>query len=332
VGTVSNVLNKPEQVAAPTRQRVQVAIKELGFVRHEAARQLRAGRSRTVGLLVLDVQNPFFTDVAIGVEAAVAAAGLTVVLCNSAADPARENHYLAMLQEQRAYGILMTPVRGTSAKIRDLRRQGTAIVLVDRASRGQQCSVSVDDVSGGELAVGHLLDQGHRRIAFVGGPVTIQQVKDRLEGARRAIQARGLSESALVVVPTQDLTVAAGLIAGEEIATTAARRRPTAAFCANDLLALGLLQDATSRGRLVPDDLAIVGYDDIIYAAAAAVPLTSVRQPRAELGNTAGELLIDEVTNPATHRHQQVVFQPELVVRASTSPARAKRAPSRRSS
>jgi LacI family transcriptional regulator len=319
VGTVSNVLNRPDRVASATRLRVQAAIKELGFVRHEAARQLRAGGSRTVGLLVLDVRNPFFTDVSTGVEAAVAAAGLTVVLCDSAGDPTRENHYLAMLQEQRAYGVLMTPVRGTTAKMRDLRRQGTAIVLVDRAARGQQCSVSVDDIAGGELAVAHLLDEGHRRIAFIGGPADIRQVQDRLAGARQAVRAHGLRDSALTVVPTADLSVASGVDAGRRIAAVDARRRPTAAFCANDLLALGVLQDATGRGSLVPDDLAIVGYDDIIYAAAAAVPLTSVRQPRAELGQAAGELLIEEVTNPAAHQHQQILFQPELVARASTS-------------
>jgi LacI family transcriptional regulator len=318
VGTVSNVLNRPDRVSPPTRTRVLDAITELGFVRNEAARQLRAGRSRMIGLLVLDVRNPFFTDVAAGVEAAAAEAGLSVILCNSGDDDKRESHYLSLLQEQRAYGILMTPVLDDNPQVRELRRRGTAVVFVDRGASGQQCSASVDDVAGGELATTHLIEQGHRRIAFVGGPVSLNQVHDRLDGARRAVRLAGLSESTITVIETPGLTVQAGLRTGERIAAMPARRRPTAAFCANDLLALGLLQDLTKRGRRVPDDLAIIGYDDIDFAEAAAVPLTSIRQPRSQLGRAAAQLLIEEVSAPESHRHRQVVFQPDLVIRAST--------------
>ena len=178
----------------------------------------------------------------------------------------------------------------------------------------------MDDLVGGELASSHLVGLGHRRIAFVGGPPTFKQVADRLAGARQAVHAAGLEPSALTVIPTAALTVAQGRSAGGTIAAEPAHRRPTAVFCANDLLALGVLQEMTRRRLAVPDDVAIVGYDDIEFAAAAAVPLSSIRQPRAQLGEAATTLLVDEATAPQQHRHRQVVFAPDLVVRASTVP------------
>jgi LacI family transcriptional regulator len=320
LGTVSNVLNRPDRVAPATRDRVMQAIRELGFVRNEAARQLRAGRSRTIGLVVLDVRNPFFTDLAKGVETTAGKSGLAVILCNSNDDDEREQHYLSVLQEQRAFGILITPVGKVTEAIEAIRRKGTPVVLVDRGSNRRQCSVSVNDRVGGELAVAHLIEQGHTRIGFVGGPMSINQVSERLAGARAAIEAAGLRDDALVVIETPRLDVASGRATGDEIAALPARRRPTAVFCANDLLALGLLQDTTRRKKSVPGDLAIVGYDDIEFAAAAAVPLTSVRQPRAQLGQAAMELLLEEATELEAHQHRQIVFEPELVVRESTRP------------
>ena len=319
LGTVSNVLNRPDRVAPATRDRVMLAIRDLGFVRNEAARQLRAGRSRTIGLVVLDVGNPFFTDLARGVEATAGRSGLSVVLCNSNEDVDREGHYLSLLQEQRAFGILITPVARSQPMIEAVRRMGTPVVLVDRGSNRRQCSVSVNDKVGGELAAAHLVAQGHRRIAFVGGPLSLNQVAERLAGARDAVRAAGLDDDAVTVLETPRLDVASGRDSGAQLAALPARTRPTAALCANDLLALGLLQDCTQRRWSVPDDLAIVGYDDIDFASAAAVPLTSVRQPRAQLGQAAMELLLEEANDPTHHRHRQVVFEPELVVRESTA-------------
>jgi LacI family transcriptional regulator len=318
LGTVSNVLNRPERVGVETRERVLRAIEELGFVRNEAARQLRAGQSRTIGLLVLDIGNPFFTDIAAGVERAATVAGLSVVLCNSGENPEREDHYLNLLQEQRAYGILVTPVTEKYTRIEEIRKRGTPTVLVDRGSSRRQCSVSVNDVVGGELATAHLLSQGHERIAFAGGPFKINQMADRLAGMREAYSAAGVSEAKIELVETATLKVASGRDAGARILAMPQRRRPTAVFCGNDLVALGLLQELTRLRVSVPGDIAIVGYDDIDFAGAAAVPLTSIRQPRSQLGQAATELLIEEVSAPETHRHRQVVFEPELVVRASS--------------
>jgi LacI family transcriptional regulator, galactose operon repressor len=329
LGTVSNVLNRPDIVAEPTRSRVQAAIKQLGFIRNESARQLRAGRSRTIGLVVLDVANPFFTDVARGVEDEASASGLAVILCNTDDQQAKETHYLELLEEHRVQGILITPVSAAGTRLARLQRRGTPVVLVDSRSptRGQ-CSVSVDDVLGGELALAHLLEGGHERLAFVGGPASIRQVADRREGALRALQQAGRGDGELHMIDTPALNVAAGKWAGAAIAELPAGRRPTGVFCANDLLALGVLQEMTARRIRVPESLAIVGYDDIDFAAAAAVPLTSVRQPRQQLGRTAAQLLLDEALGEGSHQHRQVVFEPELVIRRSSQarPRRARRA------
>src|ERR1700761_5188190 len=319
VATVSNVLNRPEIVARPTRDRVNASIRELNFVRNESARQLRAGRSRTIGLVVLDVTNPFFTDLARGVEDEANKAGLAVILCNSDDQERKEQRYLELLEEHRVQGVLITPVVGAGSRLAGLQRRGTPVVLVDsRAPSRGQCSVAVDDVLGGDLAVSHLLSAGHERISYVSGPATIRQVADRYEGALRALRRAGRDASELPVIDVGSLNVAGGQKGGAEIAARRAADRPTAVFCTNDLIALGVLQEMTRHRIRVPEDISIVGYDDIDFAAAAAVPLTSVRQPRQQLGRTAARMLLEEAAADETHQHQQVIFEPELIPRQTT--------------
>ncbi|MEU8607589.1 LacI family DNA-binding transcriptional regulator [Actinoplanes sp. NPDC048791] len=318
LGTVSNVMNRPEVVSPTTRERVERAMVELGFVRNESARQLRAGTSRTLAYVMLDGSNPFFHDVAQGIELAAEDADLSLFICNSNGRAEREEVHLDRLMQQRVQGILITPVNPDAPHLAEISRRGIPVVIVDRVGAGGLfCSVAVDDVLGGRIAVEHLAEQGHTRVAVVGGPESIGQVRERVEGARQIWAELGLPPEDLIHLPTAGLTVAEGRSAGERLAGIPARRRPTAAFCANDLLALGLLQQSIGAGLRVPEELAIVGFDDIEFAAAAAVPLTSVRQPRQELGRAAAQLVIDEATNPE-HVHQQPLFVPELVARAST--------------
>jgi LacI family transcriptional regulator len=316
VGTVSNVLNRPHAVAPTTRERVLAAIAELGYVPHGAARTLKAGRSRMIGLVVPDITNPFFADIARGAERVADEHGLVVALYNSADSVAREVRYIGRLEEQRTEGVLITPVGTPAPQLDGMRRRGTPVVLVDRAPGPPKvCSVAVDDTVGGALAVDHLLAQGHTAVAFVGGPLSITQIGERLGGARARAERAGVE---LDVIETARLDVTSGREAGAELATRPRDQRPTAVFCANDLIALGVLQAATREGLRIPEDLAIIGYDDIDYAAAAAVPLSSVRQPREQLGRVAAELLFAEIAGSSDHHHQQVVFQPELVARRST--------------
>ena len=293
------------------------AIDELGFVRNEAARRLRGAGSRTLAYVVLDAANPFFTDVARGVQDAADTAGLVVYLCDSGQGTDRQNAYLDLLEQQRVLGVLITPVDPHDPRISTLGGRGMPVVLVDRVAGPGLCSVSVDDVLGGELAVTHLLDSGHRRIAFVGGPRRIGQVADRITGAEQAIAAAGTGE--LLVHGDRDAEHRRGP-PGRRTAGRAAgvrdARPPRSA--ATTWSRSGCCSRWRSSGSRVPADLAIVGYDDVEFAQAAAVPLTSVSQPRQLLGRTAAELLLAEAGGDPDHEHRQVVFSPELVVRAST--------------
>jgi LacI family transcriptional regulator len=327
VGTVSNVVNSSAVVSEATRTRVEDAIAKLGWVRNESARQLRAGRSRSIGMVVMDIGNPFFTDIVGGVEDYVQDLGFTVQLGNSAQQASRELRQLKLFEEQRVRGVMLAPIGGIGERVARLRRQGIPVVLVDRAEGADICSVSVDDVEGGRLAVSHLVDLGHEQVAFVGGPSSLRQVRDRALGAQLAV-SRLDAAGALLTLSTQRLDTESGVAAAGELALMSPPERPTAVFAANDLLAIGLLQGFVTHGLRVPQDIAIIGYDDIAFAAGAAVPLSSIRQPRRLLGRRAAELLFLEVEaleQDLPHQHQQVEFLPELVVRRSTVGARGGR-------
>ena len=321
VGTVSNVLNSPNLVSEQTAARVQDAIDKLGWVRNESARQLRAGRSNSIGFVVMDISNPFFTDILRGVEDEVLGAGYSVQVGNSALDPAREEAQLHLFEQQRVRGVLLAPIGDSSDRVAQMRRRGIPVVVLDRAGQASNvCSVSVDDVEGGRLALDHLIGLGHRNIAVVGGPGALQQVKDRRLGAAMASSSHP-ERIHLLTLSTARLDVDSGVRAAEELVTLPDAERPTAVFAANDLLAIGMLQGLMTGGLRVPDDVAIIGYDDIAFAAAAAVPLSAVRQPRALLGQKAAQLLFAEINaaeSDEAHDHEQVLFTPELVVRRST--------------
>jgi len=318
LGTVSNVLKRPEIVAEETRERVKSAIEEIGFVRNGSARQLRAGRSQHIGLIVLDVANPFFTEVARGVEDLANQAGYVVILCNSDDSVEKENHYLYVLEEQRALGVLITPVQNDAGYLQRFRQRGIAVVLLDRPSRSKDlCSVSVDDVRGGEIAAGHLLEEGYRCIGFVHGPLSIRQIADRRRGVIRAVKTAGFDpDHAIVDITTHAQSAREGEECVEKL--LGGSIKPTAVFCANDLLALGLMRGLIKRGISIPGDMALVGYDDVEFASVLSTPLTSIRQPKYELGRAAAELLLDEANNPTSHQHKHIVYQPELIVRESS--------------
>ncbi|WP_136611175.1 LacI family DNA-binding transcriptional regulator [Sinomonas albida] len=318
VGTVSNVLNRPDIVRAATVERVHAAIKELGFVRNDAARQLRAGRSTTIGLVVLDVRNPFFTDVARGAEDEAGRDGLSVVMANSDESPDREAAHVDYFETQRVLGLLISPIGDLGERLERLRIAGTPAVLVDRVAGSRSLSsVAVDDVAGGRLAAEHVLSLGRRRLAFVGGPADLAQMHDRLSGAREAASA--VEGARVEAIETAGLGFDDGRRAARALLARVPGDRPDAILAGNDLTAIGALQVLMGEGGLrVPEDIAIVGYDDIDFASAAVVPLSSVRQPRELIGQTAVRILREEAEDPSL-APRNLVFEPELVVRASTA-------------
>lgn len=318
IGTVSNVLNHPDRVSEKTRERVQEAIHAVGYVRNDSARQLREGQSRTVAVVVLDVANPFFTDVVTGVEEVTDGRGSVVTVANSGDRQDREQRHLGVFLEQRVQGLLITPIahdERPSIAFRRFTERGIPVVLVDRrATDASMCSVAVDDVSGGRMAGQHLVEIGRERVAFLGGPPELPQVRDRLAGLREGLSSRELDPR---VVEPESLTLAGGYGAVDRLLD----RHPEtdAVFAANDLVALGALRRLGELGRRVPDDVALIGYDDIQFARAAATPLTSVRQPREDLGRTAAHLLFEEVDEGLDHDHRTIEFTPELIIRRSTT-------------
>lgn len=314
IGTVSNVLNRPEVVSPSTLSRVQSTIKDLGFVPNGVARQLRSGYSRTLGLVVPDVGNPFFTEVARGVEDAARKRDYAVFLCNSDESLEKEDRYINVLIEQHVRGVLITPADIKADRIDALRARGICVTLLDRELKGEnQCSVSVDDVHGGQIAVEYLASLGHKRIAWVRGPEKIPQVADRGEGVAKAAK--------LVNVEIDHIEVPLMNTANGEEAVNyllALKSLPTAVFCANDLLALGVMRGLLNNGIQIPDQVAVLGYDDIQFAPSAVVPLSSISQPAYQIGVTAADLILSECESDGDHVHQQIKFQPRLIERASS--------------
>jgi LacI family transcriptional regulator len=314
VGTVSNVLNRPDVVAPETLARVQATIKELGFVPNGFARHLRSGQSRTLGLIVPDVANPFFTEVARGVEDAASKRDYAVFLCNSDESASKEDRYINVLIQQQVRGVLITPADMKSDRLEVMRERGIAVTLLDREIKGRkQCSVSVDDVHGGQIAIEYLAGLGHKNIAWVCGPESIPQVADRGAGVTKAAKVAG-AKIETVRVPL--MNAAKGEEAAKKILELDVM--PTAIFCANDLLALGVMRALLANKVRIPEQVSVLGYDNIEFAPSAAVPLSSIAQPSYQMGVTAADLLLNECEDGENHEHQQIRFQPQLVERAST--------------
>ncbi len=323
LGTASNVLNRPDRVAPATRERVLEVIERLGFVRSSAAHQMRSGNSQCFGAVVLDAANPFATETVRGLEDVVHEHGCAVYLCSTDGSPDREARYLRLLEEQRVQGILITPATRSIRHLQTLRDRGTLVVLLDRRSAdGDLCSVSVDHAHGGELAARHLFELGHRRISFINGPLHLSQCAERRRGMRRAAREAGFDPDESIVEYTIDPITAFEQAELNVDALLAIEDRPTAVVCVNDQVAFTVLRALAQRRVRVPRDISVVGYDDVEFAAMLTPALTSIRQPKYEVGRAAAQLLLAETMDP-NHRHDDIRFEPELIERQSTT-ARAR--------
>ena len=321
LGTVSNVLNDPERVAPATRNRVLKAIETTGFVRNIAARQLRGGGSKAVGIVILDSSNPFLTEMIRGAEDALRQEGYLLIACSTDGSNDREAMYLRHLEEHQVEGVLITPSNDDLEQIIDFHDRGTPVVLVDRESHsGELCSVTVDDVRGGSIAVSHLIDEGHTKILFINGPTTIRQCRDRRAGVDVALKSLKKVEEAdwieVVDLEVPSLSIASG----EEISIELIDLDPTitAIMCANDLVAIGVMRGLARSGADLLSRVALVGYDDITFSSLVSPALTSVHQPQYDLGYAAARLLLEELGD-SNHRHHEIRFTPDLVVRESSS-------------
>jgi LacI family transcriptional regulator len=315
VGTASNVLNRPGLVAPETVKRVQQVMDELGYIPNGYVKQMSVGHSRTLGLVVPNVFNPFFAEVARGVEDAAAKKNYAVFICNTDESPDREERFMGVLVEQLVKGVLITPTSMKPAHIKTLRERGISVGLLSAPGKSSsECSVTVNDVFGAEIAIEHLVEFGHKHIAWICGPDSIPQVIDRTKGVAIAAKHHKIQVD---TVRSPSMKFDGGVQAAEEI--LAMNPRPTGIFCANDLLALGVMRTLLAAGVKIPEDISLIGYDDIEFALTAPVPLSSIIQPAYQLGYTATQLLLSECDSIETHAHQDVRFQPELIARASTA-------------
>lgn len=315
LGTVSNVLNNPEKVSERTRRKVSAAIAELGYIRNDAARSLAAGQSTTVGLVVADLGNSFFVDIARGTERLLRLSGMNVLIANTDVDPAREVQNLELFERSRVAGILFAPLDTPLATAGTLPVHSTPTVLVNApAPNPAYAGVAVDEIYGGSLAAQHLLDLGRRRFVFVGGPMFLSAVKDRYTGVAHTAAEGGATVS---VIETTGLGIRHGRVAAEEISS----RDPytyDAIMCASDLLAIGVIDGLRGQhGFDVPGDLLVTGYDDNHFASESAVPITTVSQPGEEMGRAAAELLLQEMSGAPTGS-PSMSLRPHLIPRRST--------------
>lgn len=318
LSTVSNVLNRPHVVAPDTLLRVQAAIRDLGYVRNDAARALRLGASRAVGIVVSEASSPFFADVTQAASLALGESGYSTLLGNSVQSASVEQQLLELFEAQRVRGLLISPMSPMPAGLESIVSRGVPVIFMDTpADDTDFCSVTVDDERGALLALGHLAGLGRRRILLVRGPEDLPQIAARTQGARRFAHARGVQVEELTA---SGFFVQAGVEAAAVIASRRPEDRPDAIFAVNDLLAMGIVSGLMDRGIEVPTQIAVVGYDDVSVAAVARVPLTTIRQPAREIGRRAAALLIAEMTDTTSHRHEATRFMPELVVRASSIP------------
>jgi LacI family transcriptional regulator len=315
--TVSRVINQKGDVSPETRRRVQQIIDRLDYRPSGIARSLVTRHSGTIGLVIPDVSNPFFADVALGAEHVAYAEGYNVYLCNTEEDPQRELSVVSSLEEKRVDGLVLFS-RLDSRRLTSLVERQTAVVLINRQTPKKNTapaigSVRLNDVLGGRLVVRHLLERGHRAIGFLAGPSTSHSGRNRQKGYRETLAQAGVAADAAWERHCPP-TVEGGQTAARALLLS--HPELTAMFCFNDLVAVGALHACVALGRKVPRDLAIAGFDDIPLAALVTPPLTTCLAPRYELGAEAVRLLLNRIRG-SEKSPKEVILQPQLVIRAS---------------
>lgn len=314
--TVSHVVNKTRPVSERVRLKVEAAIAELDYVPSAVARSLKAKTTATIGLLVPNSLNPYFAELARGIEDYCERNNYCVILCNSDDDPDKQRNYLRVLLEKRVDGLIVASTGGDDSLASGLLAVRTPMVIVDREIAGVETDrVRIDHEEGAYLATRHLLELGHRAIAFIGGPLDNSVAQLRLAGYRRALRQAKVKVSASSVLAS-DFTSTGGYRAAAQLLEG---ERPTAIFASNDLLGIGALRAAAERDIRVPGELSVIGFDDIQMSRYVYPALTTVGQSILQLGETAAELLLRRLATPELALDQRIVI-PSIVLRESTAP------------
>lgn len=318
--TVSRVINNDPKVSAKTKQRVEAVIQQLNYLPNRVAQRLRSShrKAKLIGLVIPDIQNPFYVDVVRGIEEFSYQNGFAVMIGNFGQDENREQLYLDLLQSENVDGFIVAPALQRDDKVRELVNKDFPLVCIDRELHNSDSDVvRVDNAQGAYNAIEHLLRLGHRRIGVISGNLSIQTYIDRLEGYKRALAEYNIEfDPELVYVKGSDFV--SGVELTNEILDLDKAVRPTAIFTANNLITLGSLEAIHKRGIRIPEDISIVGFDDMYWSSSLNPPLTAVFQPGFEIGRMAADLLNQRILNPQKPK-ENIVMKTKLMIRRSTS-------------
>ena len=319
ISTVSRVLNGTAFVKGEVKQRVEAAINELAYQPNPAARSLRVNRSRIIGLLISDIQNPFFMSLIQGIEDEAQRQGYSMLLCNSNEDPQKEQHYLDVLSAERVAGVLIVPTRERlEPALGIFRERKIPIVAVDRRIKDERIdAVLVDNVAGAHEAVAHLLANGYRRIGVITGPKTVTTGRERLVGYEQAYHEAGLP-----LEPELERCGSFQRESGKHLTheLLALANPIDALFVGNNLMAMGALDALHDHHLRVPEDMGFVGYDELPWVAPGFGALTTVAQPVYELGSAAASRLFQRLQKTGPQSRQEIILKPTLTVRDSSRP------------
>lgn len=313
--TVSHVINRTRFVSDDVTERVHNAMEELNYRPNELARSLRRGQTNTLGLILPDSANPYFAEIGHAIEATSSSLGYNVILCNTHGAEDKEQHYINVLRNKQVDGILFVATGDKTNSISETLGENFPILLVDRELVGVRTDVIiVDNHQGGLLATRHLLELGHQRIACISGPSRLRPSAERISGYTQALEEAGLAfDSELFRMgdfhPSSGYQATLDLLALDD--------PPTAVFTCNDLMAIGVIRATSELGRRVPDDLALVGFDDIELASYTIPPLTTISQPIDRMGDLAARTLIQRIEEDAVQAPTRQLLPVELVVRGS---------------
>jgi LacI family transcriptional regulator len=315
VTTVSHVVNATRFVSEDSRQRVNEAIAALKYVPSALARSLKNNRTYTIGMMIPNCSNPFFAELIRGIEDTCFAANFNVILCNSDDDANKQRKYIRVLMEKQVDGLIVFSSGGDTELSELLLETGMPQILLDReVDQVKADLVEVDHEAGAWIATKHLIELGHPRIGCITGPLDLAPARQRLNGYRRA-----LDEAGIQINPKWEIeggfTSEKGYVAMQRLLVL--NERPSAIFASNDLMAIGALCAATRHGLRVPEDISVVGFDDIALAAYSSPPLTTVAQPKHQLGSMAASFLMDRIVTPARPLRREIL-QSQLCVRQST--------------
>lgn len=320
LSTISRALSDDPRISEETRERVKEAAQRIGYQPNLVAASFRTGVTRTLGLIVMDITNPFYTDMARGAEDCAHERGYSVILGDSDANLEREAFYLEVFKNRRVDGILITPINGEGIIHHSLRESGIPYVLIDAyEARDTASSVTVDHVEGSYQAVRHLIELGHSQIAFLGGPLNIPPIKMMLSGYKKALTEANIKFNPVWIVD-EGCEFESGYLGMHKLLDHP--DRVTAAICTGDMLAIAAMKAIEEHGLRIPQDFSLVGYDDIPIAARVNPPLTTVMQDKYELGRISTRILIHEIVSSTGSIHQTVTLRPRLQVRGSTGPVK----------